>query len=183
MSIRAMAAVWEYSSTEGAALLVALALADHANADDLCWPSQLRIARQCRVSKSTVQRCIGELAKAREITRVEIGNGRGKTTVYRITLVDNLGSTGIKGPMVGPFSDPKGTGLRAERARSARLKGVTGDAQTVRNRKEPRDVNPGLVDDDDPDLTPPDAVTARVAAIREAVRHHPAGLELLEEGE
>jgi hypothetical protein len=176
-----MTAVWEYSSTEGSALLVALALADHANADDLCWPSQVRIARQCRVSKSTVQRCIGELAKAREITRMEIGNGRGKTTVYRITLVDNLG---LKGPMVGTFNAPKGTDLRVERVSPSALKGVTGEVQTVRNRKEPRNVNPGLVDDDDPDLTPPDALAGHVAAIRDALKEHPAGQVLpLREGD
>jgi hypothetical protein len=57
MSVRLMAEVWQLPMVP-AEKLVALALADAANDDGLCWPSIATIARKSGLSERTVQRTI-----------------------------------------------------------------------------------------------------------------------------
>lgn len=82
MSIRATAFVWDQSTQTGAALLMLLAVADHANDDGICWPSIARLAEKARVSERQAQRLIQQLETAGDLQILDRGNGRGKTSLY-----------------------------------------------------------------------------------------------------
>lgn len=63
-------------------LVVALALADHANSENgLAWPGVPRVATFCRISERTVQRTLAELVKA-GVIRVHKPATNRAPTVY-----------------------------------------------------------------------------------------------------
>ncbi|MBU4214309.1 MAG: helix-turn-helix domain-containing protein [Actinobacteria bacterium] len=82
MSIDITRAVWEDAHFSQTALLVLLALADHANEDGVCWPSVARLATRVRTSERHVQRVLGDLEQAGWLTRDE---RPGRSTVFRVT--------------------------------------------------------------------------------------------------
>ena len=173
MSIRAMSAVMDYSTTEGSTFLVLLMLADHANADGLCWPSQERVARRARVSRSTVKRAIEELVEAGELKRRRGGQGAGSTNVYQVMpehAVDNSDLPVDKGSRVTPLRGSSG----AIRGSFGANKGFTGEPLTVKNRKEPR---PEFVSAIPEDFDP--AIADRVSEVRDALGGHRGGQPLL----
>jgi len=64
MSIKMMSAVWDAKTClTPSEKLVLLKIADSANDSGECWPSQSNIARQCEVSRETVNRCLKQLEK------------------------------------------------------------------------------------------------------------------------
>lgn len=83
MSIKVMTSVWRNSKARRNGLLVMLALADNADDDGVCWPSQRTIARKARLSHQGVAKLLDRLVAIGEldITR------RPKTSNrYRILL-------------------------------------------------------------------------------------------------
>lgn len=80
MSITLMAAVWQCSFTP-TDKLVALALADNANDNGVCWPSITNICKKTSLSERCVQGCIKRLEKSGFLKR-EIRYGR--STVYNV---------------------------------------------------------------------------------------------------
>jgi hypothetical protein len=92
MSVKAMAEVWEHSKSQGNALVLMLAIADHVNeSTGDAWPSIKRLASYCNIDRSTVIRNINALIKAGELSKVP-GDGR-ENTRYRITLHNSCGRT------------------------------------------------------------------------------------------
>ena len=75
MSIKVMIHVWEKSRHEGTELLAALALADWANDDGVCWPTICRIAQRTRVSERQATNVIHALEASGELY-VQRGRGR-----------------------------------------------------------------------------------------------------------
>lgn len=55
------------TSTE---LLVLLALADHADQDGICWPSQNRLSERCKMTRQTINRLLKGL-EAKKLIRAE----------------------------------------------------------------------------------------------------------------
>lgn len=106
-----MSAVWAASNQRENALLLMLAIADHANDEGIAWPGIDSLAQKTRVSRRTVQRMVRQLAESGEII-MERGTGRGHTHRYRINL-DRL-----KGVNVTPF-------IPFERVTVTTLKGDT----------------------------------------------------------
>ena len=93
MSVKAMAEVWEHSKSQGNALVLMLAIADHVNeSTGDAWPSIKRLASYCNIDRSTVIRNINALIKAGELSKVP-GDGR-ENTRYRITLYNSCGRGG-----------------------------------------------------------------------------------------
>ncbi|MGH9090199.1 MAG: helix-turn-helix domain-containing protein [Acidimicrobiales bacterium] len=78
MSVRVMTDVWSWSQATGTTFLVLLALADVADDQGECWPSIAHLARKCRVSERTVQRCVRDLEDIGEVV-VVVGGGRAST--------------------------------------------------------------------------------------------------------
>lgn len=132
MSIKAYKAVWEHSQQSGGALVVLLALADHANDDGYCWPGVGRIARYANIKERQVQRHIRTLEDAGEIETRQ-GDGRGNTNVYYIKLLE-------KGVMDDTLNDQERvswmTPFNQERVSSKAEKGVIHDTLTVINQEE-----------------------------------------------
>ena len=86
MSIRVMAWVWDASPYKDAALLMHLALADFADDDGVCWPSQTRLARKMRASVETVRRITRRMEDDGWLTIEAPSAGRGHSARYRLTL-------------------------------------------------------------------------------------------------
>jgi hypothetical protein len=62
MSIRVTSLVWDAAPVAGTELLVLLVIADHASDDGTnAWPAVETIARKCRVTPRSVQRCLANL--------------------------------------------------------------------------------------------------------------------------
>ncbi len=134
MSVKAISAVWDYSASSGNALLVLLAIADSADHDGTnAWPSQGTLATKTRLSRRTVQRKIDDLVTLGELAVVpgpsHIRWDR-RPNGYEIRLPGMtdcrpVGSTGRQSVVDG--------------ASTATSRGVTGDAQPVLTRPEPKD--------------------------------------------
>ena len=87
MSIKAMTWAWELAELPLRESMVLLALADAANDDGLCWPSQETLALKARSSTRSVKRAIAILKEAElieVIPRSSIG-GR-KANLYRVCV-------------------------------------------------------------------------------------------------
>jgi hypothetical protein len=78
-----MAEVWEHSRAAGTALLVQLALADHADeASRSCWPSLAHLARKTRVSPATVRRALRQLVGLGEVEVIRRGGGHSSARYH-----------------------------------------------------------------------------------------------------
>jgi hypothetical protein len=122
MSVRVMAWVWEHSQARGSDRLVLLAIADNANDDGgNAFPGHAELMRKTLLPRSTVYGCIERLIESGELERAEPGGGRGRRTIYRVTMGNR--------PAVGPFplpetvQEPSGQrdGLAAETVRDSDL--------------------------------------------------------------
>jgi hypothetical protein len=82
MSIRIMTSVWQSSPYSGDRLLIHLALADFANDEGECWPSQATIARKARCSVRHVRATIAAMIEDGEIEITEQTLGRRARTAY-----------------------------------------------------------------------------------------------------
>jgi hypothetical protein len=82
MSIRAIQAVWDRTTTGGSTRLLLLALADFADEDGLSWPSVQTLAHRTGRSERQVQRLIGYAIAAGELEADRDG-GRGSSR-YRL---------------------------------------------------------------------------------------------------
>jgi hypothetical protein len=84
MSIRIMSVVWASSPYRGEALLVHLALADFANDEGVCWPSQRTLAKKARCSENYVRVAIKRMITDGLVEITEQSNGRGNPISYQL---------------------------------------------------------------------------------------------------
>jgi hypothetical protein len=88
MSIKVMSWVWEESPASGAALLLLLAIADHAADDGAnAYPSVKTLMKKTRMSRSSVFRALKELVEYGWLEIESRGVGR-ETSHYRILMED-----------------------------------------------------------------------------------------------
>ncbi len=80
-----MSRVWDESIHNGTALLLLLAIADHANDDGLCWPSVATLAAKARVQERQAQNLIAQLEASGELV-VRRGHGRRNTSIYVVAI-------------------------------------------------------------------------------------------------
>ena len=87
MSILAMTWAWGLMELDQSQTLVLLALADAANDEGVCWPSQAEIGRKARLKDRAVRNQIRSLEAARllSVSRRATPQGR-KTNVYRLNI-------------------------------------------------------------------------------------------------
>ncbi|MBP8291458.1 MAG: helix-turn-helix domain-containing protein [Caldilineaceae bacterium] len=85
MSVKIMARVWDDSMHTGSALLMLLAIADHANDEGVCWPSVETLAAKARVQARQAQNLIAHLVESGELA-VQRGAGRRNTSIYVVTI-------------------------------------------------------------------------------------------------
>jgi hypothetical protein len=115
MSVRMMTLVFDRFAGNGGEMMLALALADHADDEgEHVFPSVERLARKTRQSERTVQRLLRKMELDGWLVLVSNADGgRGKTRRYRIS------PAWIKGDKLSPFTPEKKT----ERVTSETLKG------------------------------------------------------------
>jgi hypothetical protein len=82
LSIRWLSHVWLRSPYKSERLLLHLALADFANDEGLCWPSQRTLAQKARCSENFVRVTIAQMVKDGVLEVAKQGRGRGNTTAY-----------------------------------------------------------------------------------------------------
>lgn len=101
MSVKVMSACWERYPNGGGELLLALALADHADDNgENVYPSVESLSRKTRQSKRTVQYQLRSMQDRGWLQLVSHeGGGRGRSREYRIN------PDWIKGAEIAPFSD------------------------------------------------------------------------------
>lgn len=117
MSIRVMTHVWDHSKASEGALLVLLAIADHAHDDGAgAWPSLETLGKKARMSERGVRYALRKLQDAGELV-VEYKAGPKGSNRYKVVLTDpaNIaGGTTVPGAPEGDpepsFQEP-GTGL------------------------------------------------------------------------
>ena len=78
MSVRASTWAWSLEEVMGSEALVLLALADQANDEGLCWPSQEKLAPKARQSVSTLRRSLRGLEKMGLLTTITRSSTRGR---------------------------------------------------------------------------------------------------------
>jgi hypothetical protein len=84
MSTKITTEIWEHSSAEDSALLLLLALADHADSVHAqCWPSVARLARLIRKSERNTRYLLRKLEEGSHIA-VKFKGSAHQTNVYQI---------------------------------------------------------------------------------------------------
>ena len=83
MSVKIMTWVWDNSPYEGKALLIHLAMADHANDDGMCFPSQEGLAKKSRSSVRYVRDVVNDMVVQGLVELVKESNGR-QNHLYRL---------------------------------------------------------------------------------------------------
>ena len=81
MSISVSARVWKHTRQRGPALLMLLAIADHADDAGRAFPSVGALARKCRVGERAAHQAIATLRDSGELT-VLLGQGPRGTNLY-----------------------------------------------------------------------------------------------------
>jgi len=84
LSIRWIGKVWESSPYQGDQLLLHLALADFANDEGECWPSQRTLARKARCSQRWVRESLNRMVEDGRLEVMTQTLGRGGRTLYRL---------------------------------------------------------------------------------------------------
>ena len=79
MSVRWISHVWRSSPYKGDKLLIHMALADFANDEGFCFPSQRTLAKKARTSEGYVRSVIKQMVKEGHVEIVTEGRGRGNT--------------------------------------------------------------------------------------------------------
>ena len=80
-----MNSVWAYSKAKQGALVVLLAIADHANKDNYAWPSMRTLAQKCRLSERRTQYCVRELERIGELLVIPNGGPNG-CNLFRVAV-------------------------------------------------------------------------------------------------
>ena len=122
MSVRIMAEVFERYQHGGGEMLLALALADHADDNGTnIYPSIKNLAAKTRQSARTVQYQLRRMQEAGWLLLVGFGNGgRSKTTEYRISPL------WLKGAEIAPI----------EKGATDDIKGATDDTKGCNPRQK-----------------------------------------------
>lgn len=97
MSIKVMNLVWERSANKGSALLLELAIADHAHDDGTgAWPSVETLARKTRLTPRNTQMLLRKLEASKEI-ETRLGEGPFGCNAYVISLKSLGGVKSFRG--------------------------------------------------------------------------------------
>lgn len=85
MSIRIMSLVWDKSKHKGSALLLMLALADHADDTGKCWPGMSSLAKKTRMGRRNVVKLMERIEQSGEVVVEKRGN-QSASNRYRINV-------------------------------------------------------------------------------------------------
>ncbi len=118
-----MSRVWAESTHTGSALLMLLAIADHANDDGVCWPAVETLAAKARVKSRQAQNLIAYLEESGELT-VQRGRGRKNTSIYVVTIGEKGAIQRVIDRAEKVQSSAEKVQSSAEKVQSSALKGA-----------------------------------------------------------
>lgn len=84
MSVNVMSWVFDHSPYDGKQLLIHLVLADHANKQGVCWPSQSTIAASAKCSVEYVRTTVRQMVTEGYLVIEKQASGRGNSSRYRL---------------------------------------------------------------------------------------------------
>jgi hypothetical protein len=93
MSIKLMSWVLDNSPYEGKGRLVHLVLADHANDQGICWPSQTTIAARAGCSTEHVRVVVKQMVTDGYVQIIEESHGPGSSTRYQLKNPKSVGAS------------------------------------------------------------------------------------------
>jgi hypothetical protein len=108
MSIKIMSWVLDHSPYEGKGRLIHVVLADHANDDGVCWPSQEKIAKRAGCSVEHVRVMVQQMIKDGYLKLTEPSKGRGNSHKYLLKSPKSFGGLDIGNPQVGEINPQVG---------------------------------------------------------------------------
>lgn len=140
MSLKCLTWAWAQESiTDQTDLLVMLALADHADERDQCFPSQGLLARKARCSPDTVQRALKRLEAGGYVTRTRRGgSGAGRSSDLYQLHVDRAP---VNGTATAPSPSTQHRKMRSSHEKRAQPGDNPGDNATDDGGAKPQ--NPG----------------------------------------
>ena len=101
MSVQAISWVIEYSRHKSGDLVVLLMIANHARSDGTgAWPSTETLARESRMQRRQVQRCIRRLEDSGELF-TQRAAGPGGANLYSLPLIGGVNLTQVGGVIRG----------------------------------------------------------------------------------
>src|ERR1700691_1934511 len=96
-----MSWVIEYSQHKSGDLVVLLMIANHARSDGTgAWPSTETLARESRMQRRQVQRCIRRLETSGELSTKQ-GAGPNGSNLYSLPLIGGVNLTHVRGVIRG----------------------------------------------------------------------------------
>ena len=101
MSIKIMSWVLDHSPYEGKARLIHVVLADHANDDGVCWPSQVKIAARAGCSVEHVRVTVKQMIEDDYVEITSVSKGTGNAQKYLLKNPKSVGVVGLEVPQVG----------------------------------------------------------------------------------
>lgn len=145
MSIKCQTRVWESSRAKGSALLLLLAIAEHAHDDGSgAWPSQDRLAKRTRMSVRQVRRLMEVLEQSGELA---ITRRPGTTDLLSVVVngADNLSGVDVaeSGQNVRPTPDT------ATSDHPGHLGATPDTAMSYEPSLDPSSIRPGTVSSED----------------------------------
>lgn len=122
---------WAQTTTTTTAKLVLLALAKHANAAHVCWPSLARLAKLTGCQVRTVTRSLDDLEAAGLIERTRSRGGAGRSSRYLLCITEQgHHATVQQGHDATVSNPPTGTTARFNRDDNAPKQGP-GDTRSI----------------------------------------------------
>lgn len=108
MSIKLMSWVLDHSPYEGKARLIHAVLADHANDEGYCWPSQATIARRAGCTVEHVRVTVKQMISDGYIRIIEQSSRQGSPHKYEMLVPNSLGvpKSSDQGPQVERPTSP-----------------------------------------------------------------------------
>ncbi len=106
MSIKIMNWVWENSPYDGTSLLVHLKLADHANDEGYCYPTQVGLARGARCTDRHVRNVLKQMATDGYIEVVPSSVSGRKNNAYFLRNPSSTGKDFRRNPSSGGTGNP-----------------------------------------------------------------------------
>ncbi|MET7399151.1 helix-turn-helix domain-containing protein [Dactylosporangium sp. NPDC005572] len=86
MSVLASSWVWRHAQAGGTALIVLLAIADHADDDGVGFPSIPTLAAKARLDERTIQRIIRRLVGAGQLRILDGTAGGRRSNTYQLVM-------------------------------------------------------------------------------------------------
>lgn len=136
MSVHISSAVWKIIMPNPGRKLVAVALADMANDDGVCWPSIRSLANRCNMRPETISDHLSALAVVGILSaQPRYQDGRQTSNLYSFAPMDSLAVIGTPPAIIGGGEHHQG-GEKPDREGGEKVRGGGGRKTTPHESSE-----------------------------------------------